>query len=85
MSCAASGATNTETVEDDGLISSATVTVTQPEPELALAIELLAFGALRLEAPDGRVSHFPRAMCRVTAADGRGGLGWIEWNRNQRP
>ena len=79
------GATNTETVEDDGLISSATVTVTQPEPGLALTIEPLAFGALRLEAPDGRVSHFPRAMCRVTAADGRAGLGWIEWNRNQRP
>ena len=79
------GATNTETVEDDGLISSATVTVTQPEPGLALTIEPLAFGALRLEAPDGRVSHFPRAMCRVTTADGRAGLGWIEWNRNQRP
>jgi hypothetical protein len=30
------------------------------------------------------VSHFPRAMCRVTAGDGREGLGWIEWNRNQR-
>ena len=78
------GATNTEAVEDNGLISSATVTVTQPEPELALAIEPLAFGAFRLQAPDGRVSHFPRAMCRVTTTDGRSGLGWIEWNRNQR-
>ena len=77
------GAANTETVAGDGLISAATVTITQPEPELALSIEPLAFGALRLEAPDGRVSHFPRAMCRVTAADGRSGLGWIEWNRNQ--
>ncbi len=79
-----SGAASAETVADDGLIETATVTITQPEPELRLRIEPLAFGALRLEAPDGRVSHFPRAMCRVTTADGRAGLGWIEWNRNQR-
>jgi Ser/Thr protein kinase RdoA (MazF antagonist) len=79
-----SGAASAETVADNGLIETATVTITQPEPALALAIAPLAFGALRLEAPDGRVSHFPRAMCRVTAGDGREGLGWIEWNRNQR-
>ena len=36
-------------------------------------------------APDGRVSHFPRAMCRLQGADGRGGLGWLEWNRSQPP
>jgi hypothetical protein len=78
------GAASHEVAADNGLIETATVTITHPEPELALTIEPLAFGALRLVAPDGRVSHFPRAMCRVTAADGRTGLGWIEWNRNQR-
>ena len=51
--------------------------------ELDLEVEPLAFGALRLEAPDGRVSLFPRAMCRVRAADGRAGTGWVEWNRVQ--
>lgn len=79
-----SGATSVETVAEDGLIADANITITQPEPALSLTIEPLGFGALRLEAPDGRVSHFPRAMCRVRAADGRSGLGWIEWNRNQR-
>ncbi len=70
----------TEEVADNGLITRATVT----SEDLVTEIEPLAFGALRLEAPDGRVSHFPRAMCRVAAADGRTGLGWIEWNRVQR-
>lgn len=51
---------------------------------LVLEIEPLAFGALRLESPDGRVSHFPRVMCRVTSGDGASGTGWIEWNRVQR-
>ncbi len=46
---------------------------------LDLAIEPLAFGPLVLEAPDGRVSRFPRALSRFTASDGRAGTGWIEW------
>ena len=50
-----------------------------------LAVTPLAFGALRLQAPDGRVSLFPRAMCSVRAADGREGRGWVEWNRVQHP
>ncbi len=50
---------------------------------LELEIEPLAFGALRLEAPDGRLSLFPRAMCRARCADGRSGSGWVEWNRVQ--
>ncbi|CNJ73253.1 putative aminoglycoside phosphotransferase [Mycobacterium tuberculosis] len=36
-----------------------------------------------LTAPDGRVSQFPRAWVSVTTADGRTGVGWMEWNRNQ--
>jgi hypothetical protein len=67
----------------DGLVSSATI-ASGPD-ELTLEVEPLAFGALRLEAPDGRVSLFPRAMARVRAADGRNGCGWIEWNQVQRP
>jgi hypothetical protein len=79
--------TTTEVVASNGLITDARI-VAGPEVgsdgELALTVEPLAFGALRLQAPDGRVTHFPRAMARVTADDGRTGVGWIEWNRNQR-
>jgi hypothetical protein len=74
--------TATETIADNGLITEARIE-TGPVT-LDLHVEPLAFGALRLEAPDGRVSMFPRAMCRVTAADGRRGRGWVEWNRVQR-
>jgi hypothetical protein len=49
-----------------------------------LDVEPLAFGPLRLVSGDGRVSSFPRAMCRFRSADGRTGLGWAEWNLNQR-
>jgi hypothetical protein len=34
-----------------------------------------------LDAPDGRIGRFPRALCRFDAADGRSGFGWTEWNR----
>ncbi len=50
---------------------------------LDLRIEPLAFGPVVLTAPDGRVSRFPRAVARFVAADGRSGLGWIEWNQPQ--
>lgn len=79
--------TSTATSADSGLITSAQITtaaqLTTGRDELTLDVRPLAFGALRLVAPDGRVTHFPRAMARVTSADGRDGLGWIEWNRNQ--
>jgi len=48
---------------------------------LELQIDPLAFGPVMLEAPDGRISRFPRAVARFVAADGRSGLGWIEWNQ----
>jgi Ecdysteroid kinase-like family len=69
-----------ELVRDDGLIASAQVRY----EELVLSVQPLAFGALLLQAPDGRLSRFPRAMCRVHADDGRAGVGWFEWNRNVR-
>lgn len=37
---------------------------------------------VRLVAADGRVSQFPRAWVSVATADGRAGVGWVEWNRN---
>jgi len=48
--------------------------------DLSLGIEPVAFGPALLTW-EGKVSRFPRAMCRFTAADGRTGLGWTEWNQ----
>lgn len=76
------GVASTEEVGADGLITSARIVMTPGD--VAVNVEPLAFGAILLEAPDGRVSHFPRAMCRLSADDGRTGYGWVEWNRNQR-
>ncbi|OMC02750.1 phosphotransferase [Mycobacterium sp. NS-7484] len=45
-------------------------------------VEILAHAPVLLTAPDGRVSQFPRAWAKVRTADGRSGVGWLEWNRN---
>ena len=72
----------TEAVASNGLITEARI-VSNPGG-LDIAIEPLAFGPVLLTAPDGRIAHFPRAMCRARTTDGRTGSGWVEWNRNQR-
>ncbi len=41
----------------------------------------LAFAPVAMTSPDGRISHFPRALCRFVADDGRTGYGWTEWNQ----
>jgi hypothetical protein len=41
----------------------------------------MAFAPVAMTAPDGRVAHFPRALCRFVADDGRTGYGWTEWNQ----
>ena len=69
-----------EQVRADGLIESARIVF----GELAVDVQPLAFGPLRLQASDGRVTHFPRAMCALRSEDGRAGVGWVEWNRNVR-
>jgi Ecdysteroid kinase-like family len=71
--------TATEEVGPDGLITAAQITY----EDLALTVQPIAFGPLLLTAPDGRLSQFPRAMCRVFADDGRAGVAWVEWNRNK--
>jgi hypothetical protein len=70
-----------EDLGEDGLITGARLSLAPPG--LDVEIEPLAFGPLRLLSSDGRVSHFPRAMCRIRCADGRRGLAWVEWNLNQ--
>jgi len=41
----------------------------------------LAFAPVAMTSPNGRVTHFPRALCRFIADDGRTGYGWTEWNQ----
>jgi hypothetical protein len=41
----------------------------------------LTFAPVAMTSPDGRVSHFPRALCQFIADDGRSGYGWTEWNQ----
>ena len=67
--------------EGEGALPSSTAIEFHP-PGLPVDVEPIAFGPLRLVAPDGRVSEFPRALVRATTADGRSGVGWVEWNRN---
>lgn len=48
---------------------------------LDLTFEPVAYSPVLLVHPDGRETRFPRAMAKVTDADGRSGGGWIEWNQ----
>lgn len=65
----------------NGLPLTTTLTM-EPGPVVA-EIDIRGHAPVRLVAPDGRVSFFPRAWAAVRTADGRGGVGWLEWNRNQ--
>jgi hypothetical protein len=63
---------------DHGFPRSATLTY----DDLTLDVEPVAFAPVLLEAGDGRVSRFPRALCRFRdTAAGRAGVGWTEWNQ----
>ncbi|WP_163802030.1 phosphotransferase [Mycolicibacterium sediminis] len=69
-----------ETFDDDDLPVS---TVLECAPgDLTASVEVRGHAPVLLTSPDGRVSRFPRAWATVTTADGRTGVGWLEWNRN---
>jgi hypothetical protein len=65
----------------EGFPTSGWVAVDAGEAGLRLDVEPVAFAPVLLEAPDGRRSRLPRALCRFTAPDGRAGVGWSEWNQ----
>ena len=46
-------------------------------------VDVRGHAPVRLTAPDGRVSEFARAWVSINTTDGRSGVGWMEWNRNQ--
>jgi aminoglycoside phosphotransferase (APT) family kinase protein len=69
-----------ETFGDNGLPQATTIDY----GGLTATIDIRGHAPVLLTAPDGRISHFPRAWATVTTDDGRTGVGWVEWNRNQR-
>ncbi|MHA7651636.1 DUF7064 domain-containing protein [Mycobacterium sp. ML4] len=58
-------------------------TLTMQPAGITADVVIRAHAPVRLVAADGRVSHFPRAWVDVITDDGRGGAGWMEWNRSQ--
>lgn len=68
----------------DGLVSAGTLNLGDGDHQLVVEVSPHASGPLLMTAPDGRVAHFVRAAADFRIADGRTGIGWIEWNINQR-
>jgi hypothetical protein len=50
-------------------------------PGSPLTVVPVSFAPVAMTSPDGAVAHFPRALCRFEAADGRSGYGWTEWHQ----
>lgn len=70
----------TETFDAAGLPVGATLAF---EPGgIAASVDIRGHAPLRLVAKDGRISQFPRVWATVSTADGRTGVGWLEWNHN---
>lgn len=70
-----------EAFGENGLPVSAELTLRPGDIEARAQIR--GHAPVLLTATDGRVSQFPRAWATVTTADGRTGVGWLEWNRSQ--
>jgi hypothetical protein len=70
-----------ETTGDAGLVEVGVIDL--QSAGLELTVTPLGDGPLLMAADDGRTTHFLRSSCRFATADGRTGLGWVEWNHNQ--
>jgi hypothetical protein len=70
-----------EAFGDNGLPLNATLTL-EPD-DVTAELDVRGNAPVSLVAVDGRVSQFPRAWVSVDTADGRNGVGWVEWNRNR--
>jgi Phosphotransferase enzyme family len=71
---------NHETFDADGLPTSATLAL---DPGgISTTIDVRGHAPVLLASLDGRMSQFPRVWATVSTADGRSGVGWLEWNRN---
>ena len=69
-----------QTFGADGLPASATLAV---DPGgITATVDMRGHAPVLLVSRDGRTSQFPRVWATVSTADGRQGVGWLEWNRN---
>jgi hypothetical protein len=68
------------TFADNGLPLTTTI-VYEPGP-VETTVDIRGNAPVRLVGPDGQISQFPRSWVTVETADGRSGVGWVEWNRN---
>jgi hypothetical protein len=73
--------TATEQFGDDELPRGARLELSPGD--LTATVEVRGHAPVLLTSADGQVSHFPRSWVAVTTTDGRTGVGWMEWNRNQ--
>jgi len=76
------GVTARETFGDNDLPKATELTLT-PGDLTVTTVEIRGHAPVLLTSPEGRISHFPRAWATVRTADGREGIGWLEWNRNR--
>ena len=70
-----------ETVAGSGLVTEGVIDLRSAG--LQFTVTPIGDGPLLMVADDGRTTRFLRSCCTFTAADGRRGLGWVEWNHNQ--
>jgi hypothetical protein len=69
-----------QTFDAKGLPATATLAI---DPGgLRATVDVRGHAPVRLVSADGRTSQFPRVWAAVSTADGRSGVGWLEWNRN---
>lgn len=75
-----------EKLDDDGLADESAMTISAHELEgdMSISVTPMAHTPVKLLSEDGRSSSFDRAWVKVRLADGRRGVGWFEWNRNER-
>jgi hypothetical protein len=71
--------TTDETFDDEGLPQRGTMQF----PGLDLTYESVAHSPVLLVSAEDKVSRFPRSMVRYQEADGRTGVGWIEYGQPQ--
>jgi hypothetical protein len=71
------GFTATSEFGEDGFPAQSWLAV----PGAPLTVVPVRFAPVAMTSPDGAIAHFPRALCRFEAADGRSGHGWTEWHQ----
>jgi hypothetical protein len=72
--------TTEHALSDDDLPVTTTL-VLQPG-NIEASVDIQGHAPVKLTSVEGKVSQFPRAWATVRTADGRTGVGWLEWNRN---